>query len=273
MSGPNVFNIVFISVTRYNRSQLLCFSLEYEKAGSCQQLTFIFIRVDFIYKLSCLITNYEDLMLEYEKLLWRIDSMAENKKKLYMEMQMDELKASLGDGKEDDKENSAPKKNTTATDQKNIELAKLYEDLAEYEEELEGFEEELEIIHSNQLKDLPAALAKKLPSEDRDYGQELKAILVATWAHLAEVEKTHSAEFLDPIKEAEFCDVIEKLNATYPSYDGSFETEIKDILVKRWEALIAIKKEHIQEEEDDIYIAGLKPSFVKRIYKQVHGIR
>jgi hypothetical protein len=198
--------------------------------------------------------------------------MAENKKKLYMEMQMDELKASLGDGKEDNKEKSSPKKNTSATDKKNIELAKLYEDLAEYEEELEGFEEELEVINTNQLKDLPASLAQKFSSEDRDYAQELKAILVATWTHLAEVEKTHSAELLELIKETDFCDVIEKLNTAYPAYAGDFETEIKDILVKRWEALIAIKKEHIKEEEDDIYIAGLKPSFVKRIYKQVHGI-
>jgi len=233
---------------------------------------FIFSGVDFIFKLSRLITKYENLMLEYEKLLRRVDGMAENKKKLYMEMQMDELKASLGDGKEDNKEKSTPKKNTSATDQKNIELAKLYEDLAEYEEELESFENELEIINSNELKDLPASFAKKFSSEDRDYAQELKAILVATWTHLAEVEKTHSAESLELIKETEFCDVVEKLNATYPDYDGSFETEVKNILVKRWEALIAIKKEHIQEEEDDIYIAGLKPSFVKRIYKQVHGI-
>ena len=198
--------------------------------------------------------------------------MAENKKKLYMEMQMDELKASLGDGKEDSKDKPTPKKNTSATDQKNIELAKLYEDLAEYEEELEGFEEELEIINSTQLKDLPASLAQKLPSEGRDYAQELKAILVATWAHLAEVENTHSAEYLELIKETEFCDVIEKLNSVYPEFDGSFETEVKNIFVKRWEALIDIKKEHIKEEEDDIYIAGLKPSFVKRIYKQVHGL-
>mgnify|MGYP001040627654 CR=1 FL=1 len=198
--------------------------------------------------------------------------MAENKKKLYMEMQMDELKASLGDNKENNQEKSTSKKNTSATDQKNIELAKLYEDLAEYEEELEGFEEELEIINANQLKDLPASLAKKFPDEDRDYAQELKAILVATWAYLAEVEKTHSAESLELIKETDFYDVIEKLNATSPEYDGSFETEIKNILVKRWEALIEIKKEHIKEEEDDIYIAGLKSSFVKRIYKRVHGI-
>jgi outer membrane cobalamin receptor len=36
--------------------------------------------------------------------------LSENKKKLYMEMQMDELKASLGDQKEDNEEKSTPKK-------------------------------------------------------------------------------------------------------------------------------------------------------------------
>ena len=28
-----------------------------------------------------------------------------------------------------------------------------------------------------------------------------------------------------------------------------------------------------KEEIDDIYIEGLKPSYVKKIYKQVHGIK
>ena len=48
---------------------------------------------------------------------------------------------------------------------------------------------------------------------------------------------------------------------------------VREVLVKRWEMLIAIKKEHIEQEIEEIYIAGLKPSFVKRIYKQVHGIK
>ena len=192
---------------------------------------------------------------------------------------MDELKAYLEEGFSEDtqekieKDKIAAKKDTSATDKKNIELAKLYEDIAEYEEELEGFEKEFEVINSNELKDLPTALAQQLPNKDRNYAQELKAILVATWTHLAEVEKTHSAEYLGLITETEFCDVVEKLSAAYPEYDGSFEKDVRDILVKRWEAFISIKKEHIKEEVDDLYIAGLKPSFVKRIYKQVHGIK
>ena len=192
---------------------------------------------------------------------------------------MDELKAYLEDGfSEDnqekiDKEKTAQKKNTSATDKKNAELAKLYEDTAEYEAELESFEEELEIINTNEIKDIPTSLALKYPDEDRNYAQELKTILVATWTHLVEVDKTHSAEHLTVISQTEFCDVVEKLTSTYPEYNGSFEIDVRNILVKRWEALISIKKEHIKEEEDDLYIAGLKPSFVKRMYKQVHGIK
>ncbi len=186
---------------------------------------------------------------------------------------MDELKAYLKDGfSEETQKKTTRKKDTSATDKKNAELAKLYEDAAEYEAELKGFEAELEVINANELKDLATALAQELPNEDRDYAQELKAILIATWTHLVEIN-THPVAHLELIKETDFCDVVESLCTTYPEYDGDFEAEIRNTLVKRWEALIAIKKEHIKEEETDLKIAGLKPSFVKRIYKQVNGIK
>jgi len=188
-----------------------------------------------------------------------------------MEVQMDELKAYLDDGfSKDDKEKTTLKKDTSASDKKNIELAKLYEDIAEYEEELENFKEELEIINQNELKDIPAAFSKNFPSEDRDYEQEFQNILSVTWSHLVEVEKTHSSKYLQLITQTSFCVVVEKLNATYPEYDRNFETDIRNILVNRWKILIAIKKEHIKEEETDMKIAGLKPSFVKRMYKKFH---
>ena len=66
--------------------------------------------------------------------------------------------------------------------------------------------------------------------------------------------------------------MVEKFNETFPAYDGNFETDVRNILVQRWKTLISIKKEHIKEEETDMKIAGLKPSFVKRMYKQIHGI-
>lgn len=186
---------------------------------------------------------------------------------------MDELKAYLGDGfSKDNKDKTVLKKNTSATDKKNIELAKLYEDIAEYEEELKIFEEELEIINQNELKDIPEKFSKKFPSQNRDYEQEFQNILSATWSHLVKVENTHSLEYLPLITQTSFCNVVEKLNATYPEYDGNFETDVRSILVNRWKTLISIKKEHIKEEETDMKIAGLKPSFVKRLYQKYHAI-
>ncbi|QOY55358.1 hypothetical protein HUE87_03725 [Candidatus Sulfurimonas marisnigri] len=197
--------------------------------------------------------------------------MADKKMTRYLEIQMDELKAAIGvDAEEQD---SAPNNNKAKNNKaKNADVAKLYEDAAEYEEELQCFEEELEIINASELKDMAGALTQKLPDEERNYAKELKAILIAGWTHLVEVEKIHPIEQLELIKETEFCDVIEKLNTEYPDFDGDFEKSVRGILVKRWETLIAIKKEHIEEEMEEIYIAGLKPSFVKRIYKQFHGI-
>ena len=190
----------------------------------------------------------------------------ENTKRL-LELQMEELKSTYG---LDEEEAPAPQK---SKNDKDAELAKLYEDAAEYEKELEGFEEELKVIKANQIKDIPEALSKELPDEERDYTQELKAVIVAAWTHFAETEKADSAGQLALINETAFCDLAEKLSASYPDYEGCFETDMKNSLIKRWETLIAIKKEHIEEEMEEIYIAGLKPSFVKRIYKQFHGIK
>ncbi len=205
--------------------------------------------------------------------------MADESKKLYLELQMDELKAALGI-EEDDSAREINKakieelkeiaaKNNRA---KNADVAKLYEDAAEYEKELESFEKELEIISANKLKDIAGSLSKKFLDEDRNYPQELKDVLIAGWTELVEAEKTHPIEQLELIKETDFCDVVEKLSAAYPDYNGNFETDVRGILVKRWENLIATKKEHIEEEMEEIYIAGLKPSFVKRIYKEFYGI-
>lgn len=190
---------------------------------------------------------------------------------------MDNLKAFLenddGDGLIQEKKNetAASKKNLSNTIQKNMELAKMWEDAAEYEEELESFEKELEILNSNPLKELSTALTQELPNKERNYAQELKSTLVAIWTYKVETEKTQPLEQLELMKEVEFSDVIEKLGTTYPDYSGNFEKEIKLALVKRLEMLIEMKKEHIKEEEDELYIAGLKPSFVKRMYKQLLG--
>jgi hypothetical protein len=192
--------------------------------------------------------------------------MADQKTKRYLELQMEELKAAHAE-----EEASAPKKNTK-DNSKNAEIAKMYEDAAEYEEGLKAFEEELEIVNANALKDIAAALIQKFPNEERDYVQELKTILEMGWTHLVEVEKTHPKEQLELIKETEFGDVVEKLNTAYPDYSGDFEADVRNFLVKRWENLIAITKEHIKEELAEIKTTGLKPKYVKRVYEQFHGI-
>ena len=196
--------------------------------------------------------------------------MAEQKTKRYLELQMEELKAAHAEA-EGEENNTVPKKNTK-DNSKNAEIAKMYEDAAEYEEGLKAFEEELEIVNANALKDIAAALIQKFPNEERDYVQELKTILEMGWTHLVEVEKTHPKEQLELIKETEFGDVVEKLNAVYPDYTGDFEADVRNFLVKRWENLIAITKDHIKEELAEIKTTGLKPKYVKRVYEQFHGI-
>ena len=78
--------------------------------------------------------------------------MAEKKEKLYLELQMEELKAVHAE-----EQDSIPKRNSR-DNSKNAEIAKMYEDAAEYEEDLKGFEEELEIVNANELKDIAASL-------------------------------------------------------------------------------------------------------------------
>lgn len=195
--------------------------------------------------------------------------MAEQKTKRYLELQMEELKAAHA---VTDETTEPPKKNTDHTRSKNAEIAKMYEDAAEYEADLKGFEEELEIVNSNELKNIAAALIKQFPEEERDYAQELRTILEAGWTHYIEVEQTHPAEQLDLVKKTEFANVVEALNAAYPDYSGDFEKDIRKLLVKRWENLIAIKQEHIKQELAEIKTTGLKPKYVKRVYEQYHGI-
>ena len=196
--------------------------------------------------------------------------MAGEETKRYMELQMDEMKDFHAENAED---KDTASKNKEDNREKEAEIARLYEDLAEYEEDLECFENELEVVNANELKEISKSLTQNFPDEERDYEQELKAVLEAGWTHMVETLKTHPKEQLEIIKESDFSDVVKKLSAAYPDYTGNFETDIKEILVKRWEMLIAIKKEHIKEEIAEIKTAGLKPSYAKRVYKRYRGIK
>jgi len=157
--------------------------------------------------------------------------MAENKQKLLLELQMEELKATYGI-KPEDSVPQADRPNMNRTPEK-AKIAKLYEDAAEYEEDLRCFEAELEVIQTHEIKDITNALNKEFPNYEGNYVQESKAVLEAGWTNFVTIEKTHPQEQLELIKNTELFTALEKLNAQYSDYAGNFENDIKSILVKR----------------------------------------
>ncbi|MDF1875774.1 hypothetical protein JHD48_08500 [Sulfurimonas sp. SAG-AH-194-I05] len=195
--------------------------------------------------------------------------MADKNTQRYLELQMKELKESIVDDSEN--KTSVVKKNKNQD--ANAEMARIYEDAAEYEADLQCFEDELEIIQTNALKNIASVLEKELPDDDRNYTEELKNVLIAGWTHSIENQDIHSKEQLDLIHKTDFIDAVGKLNTSFPEYNGDFEKDVRDILNNRWGNLIALKKEHVKEELDNIKTMGLKPKYVKRAYEQFHGLR
>jgi ClpP class serine protease len=195
--------------------------------------------------------------------------MADKSTKRYLELQMEELKATHGVTQ---KKQGAVSKKPTSGRKEDAEIAKLYEDAAEYQEELKYFEKELEVIKAHACKDILSSLIQTFPNETKNYAQELKAVVETTWKQFVEVEKSHPEEQLLLIQQTELSNIVEKLKTTYPQYEGDFEADVKSILIQRWETYIKIKKEHIKEETNHIKTLGLKPSYAERIYKRYHGI-
>ncbi len=193
--------------------------------------------------------------------------MAEQKTKRYLEMQLDELKTEYGEEADQSTTTSKDNKN-----EKNAKIAEIYEDCWEYEEDLAGFEAELEIVKANDLNEIAQALIEAFPGEERDYAQELQTVVQNTWINLVEVEQSHPQEQLDLIRSTSFCELVDKFNTAFSDYKGDFKAEVREALIKRWEMLISIKKAHIKEELAEIKTMGLKPNYVKRIYKQYHNI-
>lgn len=206
--------------------------------------------------------------------------MAEKKEKLYMEMQLEELKAFCNENSKDKQEDrneierEVAKKSNVNHDrsENNAKIAALYEDVFLYKEELAEFELELVVIQRTAIQNLVDELNKSFPKYEGDYLKELNEILLAYWTQFVEVNKTHPSEHLDLIKATDFPDIASKFAKTFPEYTGNFEEEVKEILVKRWGMLIGIKKEHIKEEISEIKVSGLKPGYAERIYKRYHGI-
>jgi flavodoxin len=106
----------------------------------------------------------------------------------------------------------------------------------------------------------------------KNYEEEFRNVLIATWTQSIENGEENVQEQLEIIQTVDFSFIVAKLKESFSDYEGDFETELKNIFIKRHETLIAIMKEHIKEEFYEIKIRGLKPNFVKRIYQEFHGI-
>lgn len=188
--------------------------------------------------------------------------------KRYLELQMEELKEEHAEEKEQRKPSTRNNRS-----ENNAKIAALYEDTADYEKDLICFETELAIIEDNDFNNILSALIREMPDEERDYSQELKAVVEAGWAQLIETDPFHTQDQLTDIQKTSFSLIVDTLYAKYPNDQVDFEQTIKDVLVRRWKAIIDMKKEHIKEEKTALKNMGLKPDFAKRIYEEYHGLR
>lgn len=180
---------------------------------------------------------------------------AREETKRLMELQKDALKEEYGVDT-----NAAARIPANARSANNKRIAELYEDAAEYEAELEAFEKELEILNDNTLTDLVAKLNENNPEYEGDYAKEIGEVVVNAFTQSVE-DKSHTSEQLEIVKTMDFT-----------AYSGDFEAEIREILVKRWEFLIEIKKEHVADERAELKLRGMKPDHVRKVYYNYHGV-
>lgn len=195
--------------------------------------------------------------------------MAGGENRRIMEMQMDALKEEHGVS---DGDTTPKNKHNNDRSENSRKIAKLYEDAAEYEEELEFFEKELEIINANELSTMIEALTTNPPNPEGNYEQELQMVLISHWTHFVEVAKTHPKEQLVLIEKTKICDLVATMKKEFSDYEGDFETEIKEILIKRWEMLVEIKKEHVADERAEMKLRGMKPDHIRKVYRKYHGL-
>jgi len=182
--------------------------------------------------------------------------MAGGENRRIMEMQMDALKDEHGVDIDSSKDR-IPKNARSANNKK---LAEIYNDAAEYEAELKGFEAELAILNDNALSDLVAKLNENNPEYEGNYAKEIAEAAVNGMTQLVEA-KSHTKEQLELVKKMDFT-----------AYSGELESEIREILVKRWEFLVEIKKEHIADERAEMKLMGMKPDHLRKVYYNYHGL-
>lgn len=181
-----------------------------------------------------------------------------------MQHQMDELKRLHG---VDADLNDKNKRVKQSGQEKDREIAELYEDLYEYKLDLKCFEDELFLIKKHEPQDI-LNIFKEFKVDNRDYDTELKTVLEHSWKQEIDAGKYNETQ-LEEIRELEFNDAVNKL---IELNSGDISSEIKNLLIKRWEILIEIKKEHIKDETSAIKVTGLKPYYAERVYKRFHGI-
>ncbi len=182
--------------------------------------------------------------------------MADKENRRIMEMQMDALKDEHGV----DIDSSKDRIPANARSANNKKLADLYDDAAEYEAELKGFKAELEILNDNALANLITKLNENNPEYEGDYAKEVAEVAVNGFTQLLEV-KSHSQEQLELVKKMDFT-----------AYSGELEAEIREILVKRWEFLVKIKKEHVADERAEMKLMGMKPDHLRKVHYNYHGL-
>ena len=182
--------------------------------------------------------------------------MAGEENRRIMEMQMDALKDEHGVDIDSSKDR-IPKNARSANNKK---LADLYDDAAEYEAELKGFKSELEILNGNALANLVTKLNENNPEYEGSYAKEVGEVVVNGFTQLVEAG-SHTAEQLALVEQMDFT-----------AYSGDFESELKEILVKRWEFLIEIKKEHVADERADMKLRGMKPDHIRKVHYNYHGL-
>ena len=172
-----------------------------------------------------------------------------------MEIQRDALKEEHGVDV-----NAEARIPANARSENNKKIAALYDDAAEYESELEGFEAELEILNSSALVDLVAKLNERNSEYEGNYAKEISEVVINGFTQLVEAG-TYTSKQLDLVKKMDFT-----------AYSGEFEEEIRDILVKRWEFLIEMKKEHIADERAEMKLMGMKPDHIRKVHYNYHGV-
>jgi hypothetical protein len=181
-----------------------------------------------------------------------------------MQHHMDTLKQMHGTDVDINDKNTLMEK---SGQEKDREIAELYEDLYEYKLDLKCFEDELFLIKKNNIKEILDVL-EEYKVDKRDYNKDLVAVIEHFWK--IEVDNgNYDKSQIDAINGLKFNEVLD----TLVELNGDSVLEkVKEIFIQRWQTLIEIKKEHIKDEEKDIKVTGLKIYYAERIYKRFHGI-